>query len=150
MESERGYHLELVGPSSMPQAPIMVSAGKFVVTPMEGRIRIAGLLEFGGLQAPPNRRAFAHLQRLAKAAMPALTWRETREWMGHRPSPADSIPLIGEVPGAAGAFMAFGHHHVGLTGGPKTGRIVAGLIAGRRSNIDLAPYRPDRFYKAGQ
>jgi D-amino-acid dehydrogenase len=144
---ERGYHLELIEPSAMPRAPIMVSAGKFVVTPMDGRIRIAGLLEFGGLEAPPNRKAFAHLQRLAKAAMPGLSWRETREWMGHRPSPADSIPLIGEVPGAAGVFTAFGHHHVGLTGGPKTGRIVADLIGGRRSNIDLAPYRPDRFYK---
>ena len=146
MESERGYHLDLFEPSAMPRAPIMVSAGKFVVTPMVGRIRIAGLLEFGGLEAPPNPKAFAHLQRLAKAAMPRLNWRDTREWMGHRPSPADSIPLIGEVPGAKGVFMAFGHHHVGLTGGPKTGRIVADLIGGRRSNIDLAPYRPDRFY----
>ncbi|MBA3519706.1 MAG: FAD-binding oxidoreductase [Rhizobiales bacterium] len=148
MESERGYHLEFLEPSEMPRGPIMVSAGKFVVTPMEGRIRIAGLLEFGGLEAPPNSKAFAHLQRLAKAAMPRLKWRETRQWMGHRPSPADSIPLIGEVPGAAGAYVAFGHHHVGLTGGPRTGRIVADLIAGRGSNIDLAPYRPDRFYKA--
>jgi D-amino-acid dehydrogenase len=67
--------------------------------------------------------------------------------MGHRPSPADSLPVLGEVPGARGVFMGFGHHHVGLTGGAKTGRILADLIGGRRPNIDLAPYRPDRFYK---
>jgi len=41
--------------------------------------------------------------------------------------------------------MAFGHQHVGLTAGAKAGRIVADLIAGRRPNFDLAPYRPDRF-----
>jgi D-amino-acid dehydrogenase len=147
LESERGYHLELVEPSAMPRGPVMIAAGKFVVTPMEGRIRLAGLLEFGGLAAPPNPRAYAHLERLAKAAMPQLTWRETRAWMGHRPAPADSIPVIGPVPGAEGVFMGFGHHHVGLTGGPKTGRILADLIAGRHPNIDLAPYRPDRFYR---
>lgn len=147
MESERGYHVELLEPSAMPRAPIMVSSGKFVVTPMEGRVRVAGLLEFGGLQAPPSGKAFAHLKRLAGAAMPQLRWNDTREWMGHRPSPSDSIPLIGEVPGAAGVFMGFGHHHIGLTGGPKTGRILADLIGGRLPNIDLAPYRPDRFYK---
>jgi D-amino-acid dehydrogenase len=147
LESERGYHLELLEPSAMPTLPVMVAAGKFVITPMDGRIRIAGLVEFGGLQAGPNRKAFAHLERLAHATMPRLKWRATGIWMGHRPSPADSIPVIGPVPGAEGLFMAFGHHHVGLTAGPKTGRILAGLLGGERPNIDLAPYRPDRFYR---
>ncbi len=147
LELERGYHVELLDPSEMPHMPMMVAAGRFVITPMEGRIRVAGLVEFGGLEGAPNPRAFAHLERLARAAMPGLRWRGTRTWMGHRPSPADSIPLIGEVPGAAGLFLGFGHHHVGLTGGPKTGRILAGLIGGASPNIDLAPYRPDRFYR---
>jgi len=73
------------------------------------------------------------LLKRVKEAMPGLTWTETREWMGHRPAPSDSIPLIGEVPGAKGAYLGFGHHHVGLTGGPKTGRILAGLISGLAS-----------------
>jgi D-amino-acid dehydrogenase len=34
---------------------------------------------------------------------------------------------------------------VGLTGGPKTGRILAQLISGRTPNLDLAPYAPGRF-----
>ena len=65
--------------------------------------------------------------------------------MGHRPAPADSIPLIGEVPGLAGAYLGFGHHHVGLTGGPRTGQLLAQLISGNRPNIDLSPYAPARF-----
>lgn len=145
MESERGYHLDLVEPSAMPRRPMMIAAGKFVATPMEGRIRLAGFIEFGGLEAPPNPDAFARLERLARRAMPQLTWRQTRTWMGHRPAPADSLPLIGEAPGVRGAFVAFGHHHVGLTGGARTGRLIADLIAGRQPNIDLAPFRPDRF-----
>ena len=56
LESEGGYHVELINPSHMPKLPVMISAGKFVVTPMAGRIRLAGLLEFAGLDAPDNPR----------------------------------------------------------------------------------------------
>jgi D-amino-acid dehydrogenase len=145
LESERGYHLELWEPNMMPRAPVMVASGKFVVTPMEGRLRLAGVVEFGGLDAPPSRAPFALLERNIRAAIPGLTWKDTVEWMGHRPSIADSIPVIGEAPGLKGAFLGFGHDHVGLTGGPKTGRILAQLISGRQPNIDLAPYSPGRF-----
>ncbi len=145
LESERGYHLELWNPSQMPKAPAMVASGKFVATPMEGRLRLAGVVEFGGLGAPPSKAPFDLLRRNVKAAFPGLTWEREEEWMGHRPAPADSIPVIGEVPGAKGAFMGFGHHHIGLTGGPKTGRLLAQMIAGRTPNIDVGVYSPARY-----
>lgn len=145
LESERGYHLELWNPSRMPRSPVMIASGRFVATPMQGRLRLAGIVEFGGLDAPPSRAPFRLLMKNIRAAMPGLTWEETSEWMGHRPAPADSIPVIGEVPGVRGAFLGFGHHHVGLTGGPKTGRLLAQLISGRVPNLDLVPYAPSRF-----
>ncbi|TYB87763.1 FAD-dependent oxidoreductase [Oceaniovalibus sp. ACAM 378] len=145
LESERGYHIELWDPSVMPKAPMMIASGKFVVTPMDGRLRLAGVIEFGGLDAAPSRAPFDLLLRHAKAAMPGLTWARQTEWMGHRPAPADSIPVIGESPSVPGAFLGFGHHHVGLTGGPKTGRLLAQMIAGRRPNTDMTPYDPARF-----
>lgn len=145
LESERGYHVELWEPSVMPRNPLMIASGKFVMTPMDGRLRLAGIVEFGGLDAAPSRAPFDLLMKNAQAALPGLRWKEKTEWMGHRPAPADSIPLIGEVPGTRGMFLGFGHHHVGLTGGPKTGRILAQLVSGRRPNLDLAPYAPSRF-----
>ena len=129
----------------MPRAPVMIASGKFVVTPMEGRLRLAGIVEFGGLEAPPSRAPFALLERQIRAALPGLAWKESSEWLGFRPAPADSIPVIGEVPGLANAYLGFGHHHVGLTGGPKTGRVLAQLVSRRAPNIDLAPYAPSRF-----
>ncbi len=145
LESERGYHIDLWGASKMPRSPVMIASGKFVATPMQDRLRLAGIVEFGGLRAQPSRAPFALLLRQIKAAIPGIAWREAREWMGHRPAIADSIPVIGEVPGVRGAYLGFGHHHVGLTGGPKTGRLLAQLVSGQRPNIDLAPYAPSRF-----
>jgi D-amino-acid dehydrogenase len=145
LESERGYHIELWEPNFMPRGPVMIASGKFVATPMEGRLRLAGVVELGGLKAPPSRAPFDLLKRQALAAMPGLTWARETEWMGHRPAPSDSIPVIGEVPGIKGAYLGFGHHHVGLTGGPKTGRLLAQMISGRKPNIDVGVYSPSRF-----
>lgn len=145
LESERGYHIDLHSPNRMPTSPVMFASSKFVVTPMDGRVRLAGIVEFGGLDAPPSRAPFNLLMRNIRAAMPDLSWREATEWMGHRPATTDSIPVIGAVPGVEGAWLGFGHHHIGLTAGPKTGWLLAQLVSGRRPNIDLAPYSPSRF-----
>lgn len=145
LESERGYHVELWKPNMMPKLPAMHAAGKFVITPMEGRIRLAGIVEFGGLEAEPSEAPFELLLRNVKTALPNLTWKRVEKWMGHRPAPSDSIPIIGRSPTIANAWMGFGHHHIGLTAGPKTGRLLAEMIGGVKSNLELAPYAPMRF-----
>ncbi len=145
LESERGYHVELWGANKKPRSPVMVSSGKFVVTPMEGRLRLAGIVEYGGLDAPASKTPIELLYKNIRQTIPGIEWKEATEWMGHRPVIADSLPLIGEVPGVKNAYCGFGHDHVGLTGGPKTGRLLAQLVSGRVPNIDLAPFAPSRF-----
>ena len=145
LESERGYHLELWEPNLMPRSPVMITSGKFVATPMEGRLRLAGIVEFGGLNLPPSKAPFNLLLNNIKSAIPELKWRETTKWMGHRPSMVDSLPVIGEVPTVKNVFLGFGHDHVGLTGGPKTGWLISQLISGQKTNIDLTPFSPKRF-----
>lgn len=141
-ESERGYHLEFVNPSVMPKAPMMVASGKFVLTPMEGRLRAAGVIEFGGLDKGPSRAPFEMLHRQVAAILPDMTCDRVVEWMGHRPAPASSLPLIGANDAQGKSYSAFGHQHVGLTGGPKTGRIIADMITGNKSNMDLTAFDP--------
>ncbi|MEL7228785.1 MAG: FAD-binding oxidoreductase [Pseudomonadota bacterium] len=145
MEAERGYHIEYINPSIMPRAPIMVAAGKFVLTPMEGRLRCAGIVEFGGMEAGPSKPPFDLLRRQTEELLPDLQYDEVVEWMGFRPSTVDSIPLIGPFAKTKNVFAAFGHQHVGLTGGPKTGRWIAGMVDGTAGNTDLSAFSPNRF-----
>lgn len=144
LESERGYHIVFEGAENGPRAPTMVASGKFVATPMAAGLRCAGVVEFGGLEAGPSKAPFALLRRKVKEAYPALTHSREEEWMGHRPAPADSLPLIGEI-GQTRVMTAFGHHHIGLTGGPKTGRLIAEMLTGRSPNMDASIYSPNRF-----
>jgi D-amino-acid dehydrogenase len=131
----------------MPKTPLMVAAGKFVITPMKDRIRLAGIVEFGGLKAAASEAPFKLLMHNVRQYMPDLKWGEETRWMGHRPAPTDSIPVIGDVPGIKGVFMGFGHHHVGLTGGPKTGQLLAMLASDIQPNMDLSDYDMRRFSK---
>ena len=144
LETERGYHIVFEGAEGGPSMPVMVTSGKFVATPMAAGLRCAGIVEFGGLEAGPSKAPFALLRRQVREAFPNLVCTNEVEWQGHRPAPSDSLPLIGEV-GQTGIHVGFGHHHIGLTSGPKTGRLLAQSIMGQRLNIDLSPYDPSRF-----
>jgi D-amino-acid dehydrogenase len=144
LEAERGYHLHLINPSQMPRHPMMHTKGKFGVNPMSSGLRCAGTVELASADAPPSRAPLDLIRKNINWAFPNLTWESAEEWMGMRPSTPDSLPLIGEI-GDTGVYAAFGHQHVGLTGGPKTGRWVADLISGKRPNIDLSPYDANRF-----
>ncbi|WP_114284678.1 NAD(P)/FAD-dependent oxidoreductase [Candidatus Halocynthiibacter alkanivorans] len=146
METERGYHIDYAQPTERPAFPVMVAAGKFVASPVGEGLRCAGVVEFGGLDAGLSKAPLALLRKKVRETFPKMRAESETEWMGHRPAPSDSLPLIGEV-GTSGVYTAFGHHHIGLTSGPKTGRMVADLICGRPPNYDLSPYEPKRFAK---
>lgn len=144
LESERGYHIVFEEAEGGPSRPTMIASGKFVATPMAQGLRCAGIVELGGLTAGPSDAPLALLRRQARAAFPGLRATNEVEWLGHRPAPSDSLPLIGQL-GQSGVFTGFGHHHIGLTGGPKTGRLIAGMIMDQPANLDLTPFDPERF-----
>ena len=144
LDTERGYHVEwdmAVPPVTRPSCP---TARGFYLCPMQGRLRVAGTVELGGLTAPPSLHRIAKLVDGARAIFPQLG-QPSRDWMGFRPSMPDSLPVIGPSRGGADVIHAYGHGHIGLTLAPITARIVADLIAGRVPEIDISPYRVDRF-----
>ena len=145
LETERGYHLLLQNPSHKPPFPYMLTDGKFVATPMETGLRCAGQVEFGGLKAAPSNAPFKIVKHRMAELYPNLEWESEDRWMGHRPSTIDSVPFIGPSPKAERIHFAFGAQHIGLTTGPKTGRLIADQIGGRSPNIDMTPFRVGRF-----
>lgn len=145
LDTERGYHVEwdmARAPLTRPSCP---TARGFYLCPMQGRLRVAGTVELGGLTAPPSPHRIARLVEGARAILPDLPAEPTRSWMGFRPSIPDSVPVIGPARAGGEVIHAYGHGHIGLTLAPVTARIVADLVAGRRPELDLAPYLPNRF-----
>ena len=145
LEAERGYHVEFEASNRTPKVPMMVSDKKLVVAPMAGGLRLAGLAEFGGLDAPESAAPIRLIHKVAKNVFPDLRFEKATPWLGARPTTTDCLPVIGARADQPNVSYAFGHHHIGLTAGPKTGRLLAALIAREPLNMDIAPYHPDRF-----
>lgn len=62
------------------------------------------------------------------------------------PCTDDSVPVIGEIPGVKGCYVATGHSCWGILNGPATGAAVAELVVnGCSSIVDLSPFTPARF-----
>jgi D-amino-acid dehydrogenase len=145
IESERGYNATLPTPGVHLSREVIFAERQFVATPLDMGLRVGGAAEFAGLEAAPNWRRSGALVKLARRYLPDLDARGARLWMGNRPTTPDTLPVIGRSARHAHVFYAFGHGHLGLTLGPTTGRLVADLVAGRTSSIDLAPFSITRF-----
>jgi len=116
-----------------------------MINPMGMGLRLAGTVEFAGLRAAPNFARAGALLSKGRELFPHLDTSDTSEWMGHRPCLPDSLPVISRAPRLQNAWLAFGHGHVGMCGAASTGREIANLVAGRPSQIDLAPFDANRF-----
>jgi glycine/D-amino acid oxidase-like deaminating enzyme len=149
LETERGYHLMIRDAEVTSRMPVADADAKFVATPMELGLRLAGTVELAGLAAPPRWERARILLRHAQRMFPALRsdYAEDRlsAWMGHRPSLPDSLPVIGTSRRTPDVVYAFGHGHVGMACAAKTGKTVAEIISGQLPHVDVAPFSAKRF-----
>ncbi len=145
IEADRGYNTTLPDPGVDVRLMITFAEDNFVMTPMRMGLRVGGSVEMGGLEAEPNYQRSRALIRLAKRYLPDLQTDGGTEWMGHRPSTPDSVPVISGSTLAPNVHYAFGHGHLGLSMSMITGRLIADMIAGRDPGLDMAPYRIDRY-----
>ncbi len=123
----------------------MAVEDNLMVNPMAMGLRLAGSVELAGLDAPPDDRRADVLLAKGRQLFPHLDTSRLSRWMGHRPCLPDSMPVIGRAPAVDNAWLAFGHGHVGMCGAATTGREIAALVAGRMPQVDLHPFRPQRF-----
>jgi glycine/D-amino acid oxidase-like deaminating enzyme len=145
LETQRGYHVTVQSSNLALKHTVMAVEYNLMVNPMAMGLRLAGSVEFAGLKPPPNYARADVLLAKGRELFPHLDVSRTSRWMGHRPCLPDSLPVIGLAPESDNVWLAFGHGHVGMCAGASTGREVAHLVAGRAPQIDLTPFRPDRF-----
>ena len=145
LETQRGYHVTVRSSNLRLRHTVMAVENNLMVNPMAMGLRLAGTVEFAGLRAPPRYERAQALLRLGRQLFPHLDTSDITQWMGHRPCLPDSLPVIGPAHDAENAWLAFGHGHMGMCMGASTGREVAHLVAGRPTQVDLAPFSPGRF-----
>ena len=144
LDTERGYHVHFKNCDHLLSRPVIFSNRGFGITPMEQGLRVVGTVEFGGLKNPLSKSRIKNLINNAKYMLGDLPEHED-EWLGFRPTLPDFLPVIGPSKNYKNIFYCFGHHHLGWTLGPISGKIIAGMIAEENTNLNLSPYSPARF-----
>jgi glycine/D-amino acid oxidase-like deaminating enzyme len=144
LDTERGYHVHFKDCDHLLSRPVIFQNRGFGITPMEQGLRVVGTVEFGGLNNPLSKARIKNLISNAKYMMGDLPEHED-EWLGFRPTLPDYLPVIGSSKKHKNVFYCFGHHHLGWTLGPISGKIISGMIAGENTNLDLKPYSSLRF-----
>jgi D-amino-acid dehydrogenase len=144
VQTGRGYSFS-VPVRQLPAGPVYLPAQRLACTPLpDGRLRVAGVMDFSRPEAALDPGLVA---RMASGLQVMLAGADTAaradEWVGARPCTPDGLPVIGRTRSPR-VFVAGGHGMWGITLGPATGRLLAGLIASGRVPPELEPFDPLR------
>ena len=149
----KGQMLRVRLPSSLPLREVHRSEGMYVVPrtagPQAGTALIGATVEDVGFNMELREEALRGLRERAATMLPELgdpaQAPEVEAWAGLRPATPDRLPLLGRLPGARRRWVATGHFRNGVLLAPGTARVMAGLIAGEVSEVELGMFDPGRF-----
>ena len=139
LQAGKGYSLTLSKPPELPELCSIFVEAKVAITPMDGSLRFAGTMEVGGLDLSINPGRVRGIVKSVHGYFPKFREEDfagVEPWAGLRPVSPEGIPYLGRVPGLPNLIAATGHAMMGLSLGPVSGRLVAGLLTGE------APFRP--------
>lgn len=140
----KGYSLDL--PAFGLRRPTYLTEAKVAATPLDGRLRLAGTMEFGGLDERIDR---VRVEAIARAPRPFFRGWQTpadpRPGAGLRPMSPDGLPLVGRLGGLENAYVSSGHAMLGLTLAPASAAAISDLILRGQERPALAAFDAERF-----
>ncbi|MGQ7263053.1 NAD(P)/FAD-dependent oxidoreductase [Vreelandella sp. V005] len=143
---KRGYHMHYATQAAAKlNYWVMDAEVGYLLAPMNAGIRLTTGAELDRLDAPADVNQLGAAEKVARSVFPLGERRDEAPWKGARPCLPDMKPVIGPAPRHPGLWLAFGHGHQGFTLGPATGQLMAEMMEGESTTIDMAPFRADRF-----
>ena len=146
MGFKRGYHMHYRAEGNATLSrPVIDTTYGYCMTPMMKGIRLTTGAEFADRDAPATPVQLDAVEPVARKLFPLGERVDQEPWLGRRPCLPDMLPVIGPAPGKKGLWLDYGHHHLGFTLGPISGRLLAEMMTGEAPSLDMAPYRAERF-----
>lgn len=143
LEGVRGYHVELPGGAGVVDAPVLYCDDHIVVSPLVGRLRASGFMEFRRSDAGMDLVKLGRLRECLRGLGYGCLGLGG-EWVGSRPVLPDYLPGLGRV-GGSSVFYSVGLQHIGLTLAPVVAELVGDLVVGRELTLCIEPFDLCRF-----
>lgn len=148
LQPGKGYSVTIPNPTLRLKIPSILTEARVAVTPMGNQLRLAGTMELAGLDQSVNmRRVEAIISAVPRyyGGFDPSTVDRSNPWKGLRPCSPDGLPYIGRFRAYTNLTAATGHAMVGMSLGPITGKLVAELVCGQPTSIDISALSPDRY-----
>ncbi len=148
LQPGKGYSLTLGAPPELPTRSMILVEGRVATTPMGTQFRVGGTMELTGYDLSINPPRIRGILRTLGSYLPAFRAEDfagVKPWCGLRPCSPDGLPYIGFPRRYGNLVVATGHAMLGLSLGPRTGQMVAQLLSGEPTGVDLARLSPDRY-----
>jgi D-amino-acid dehydrogenase len=148
MQAGKGYSLTLPDPVELPKVCSILVEAKVAVTPIGSALRFGGTMQLGELNESIDPRRLNGILKSIPRYMPkfkASHFEGIEPWVGLRPVSPDGLPYIGRPRGIRNLVVATGHAMMGVSLGPITGDLVAEILDGQSTSIDLQLASVDRF-----
>ncbi|MGM7678695.1 NAD(P)/FAD-dependent oxidoreductase [Microbacterium sp. A94] len=143
VQAGRGYSFT-VATEQPAEHPIYLPFQRIACTPYQGRLRVAGTMEFRGPDEPFQARRVQAIVNQSRVLLRGVDLDDRQdEWVGSRPVTPDGLPLVGATR-AAGVYVAGGHGMWGIVLGPATGKLLAEQITTGRVDPAIAAFDPLR------
>ncbi|CAL9336695.1 D-amino acid dehydrogenase 1 [Streptomyces sp. enrichment culture] len=143
----KGYSVDYSPAPVRLRTSLTLEDARVAVTPLNGFLRLAGTMEFGGLEERVDLRRVAAIKQAAADSF--TDWRnppgEAAPWAGMRPMTPDGLPVIGRLHPLPNVYVASGHGMLGLTLAPATAEIVTESITKGRTPTVADAFSPLRF-----
>lgn len=128
-----------------PFTHVLNEGPRYLVPREDGFVLAGSTEEEAGFDKSTTTEAIAELTEFAIDLVPALANATIEQtWAGLRPASYDGFPYIGRMSGTENAYVAAGHFRSGLHLSPGTAVVLADLMCGLTSAIDLTPFRVSR------
>jgi len=135
----KGYSLTIpiADPDLAPKVPVLDEHNLVAITPMGDAIRVTATAEFAGYDRSHKPSDFAFMMEVTRSLFPkGIAYDRAHMWAGLRPMTPDNLPVLGRR-NIDNLWLNTGHGHIGWTMSHGSARIIADLIAGRSSPVDL-------------
>ncbi len=127
----------VINPAATPTVSLIDDEFKLVTSRLGDRLRVAGTCEFNGYGRELNDVRCAALTRRTRELFPdACDYQQPLYWAGLRPLTPNNIPYIGKTR-YRNLFLNTGHGTLGWTMGCGSAKLLADIVSGRRSDIEL-------------
>lgn len=148
LEPAKGYSITIPVEKPPTATPLLLSEAKVAVTPLGKTLRLAGTLELAGTDLSINEKRVDAIRKSVPAYFRGLSDEQIKTgkiWSGLRPCSPDGLPYLGRFAGCPNLIAATGHGMIGMSLAPVSGKLVAQLVAGEQSEIDMTALSPDRY-----